>query len=99
MVALQMSSLQATEILLQLFPAMAGHTKSRAMDALALCFSRSSLNSEVSFKRIWSFASHEIPLQLKLATLLLWAFGDSFFDNWSNDAVIDSEDVVKFLVF
>lgn len=52
MIALQMSSPCATEILLQLFPAMAGHTKSRAMDALALCFSCSSLNSEVSFKRI-----------------------------------------------
>lgn len=48
MVALQMSSPRTTEILLQLFPAMTGHTKSRALEALTTCFSRTSLNPAVS---------------------------------------------------
>jgi hypothetical protein len=36
---------------------------------------------------------------LKLATLLLWAFGDSFFDQWSTDGAPDSEDSVITSIF
>jgi hypothetical protein len=98
-IALQMSSPRATEILLQLFPAMTGHTKSRAMEALATCFSRTTVKSEVSLARLLFPLSNRNLFQLKLATLLFWAFGDSFFDQWSTDGAPNSEDSVKSYIF